>query len=437
MSYFIYNAILLIAFCTAVPLLPFMLVLGKRFRAGFGQRFGFYPREVRRRLAGSRPIWIHAASVGEVRAAKVLIDALQKRFPERKMILSTFTQTGNEVAQKQTAAEAVIFLPLDLVWSARRALSTLKPSVLIMIETEIWPNVLRQAYQRGIPTLLVSGRVSHRAFRSYARFGWLFRDVLRCLKGLGMQSEPDRDRIINLGADSGCVQITGNLKNAAFLDKTHSDSGDVTSRSDPRQSGIGRDGFLWVVGSSHRGEETIVLAAFELLKKKFPRLRMVLAPRHPQRFREVEKILLSHGLTFEKKSQANGNLHFEKDVMILDTLGDLERFYAVGDFAFVGGSLVDAGGHNLLEPARFRKPVLFGPYTSNFAALAHELIQKGGGIQVGGCEDLVREITALLAEPEKCKAIGGRAFQIATRDYGVVDGSVNLIARYLEARTIS
>lgn len=433
MSYFIYNVFLWITFCVALPFLPFMLVLGKRFSGGFGQRFGFYPKRVRRRFASSRPIWIHTASVGEARAAKILIDALRKRFAERSIVLSTFTQTGNEVAQKWAGAEEVIFLPLDLVWTVRRAITTLNPAVLVIIETEIWPNVLREAHKRGIPAVLVSGRISHRAFRSYTRFGRFFRDVIQYLKVLGMQSDADGARIIRLGADPGKVLITGNLKHAASLDKTLSKDVEGSSPSESFPLQAQRDGFLWVVGSSHQGEEEIVLAAFEHLKNKFPDLRLVLAPRHPQRFREVEKLLLARGLPFERKSQVNGKLCFERDIMILDTIGDLERFYAVGDFAFVGGSLVDAGGHNLLEPARYRKPVLFGPYTANFAALAKELIQKGGGIRVRGFEDLVREITALLAEPEKCKAMGARAFQVAARDHGVLDESVDVIARYLEA----
>ena len=432
MSYFVYNILLLITFCAALPFLPFLPVLGKRFSSGLVQRLGFYPQRVRQRFAVRRPIWIHAASVGEARAAKVLIDGLRKRFPERSIALSTFTQTGHDLAQQGVGAEEVVFLPLDLVWTVRRAITALNPAILVIIETEIWPNLLREAHQRGVPVLLVSGRISERSFRWYARFGWFFRRVIQYLKVLGMQSDADRARIIRLGADPDRVRITGNLKHAASLDTTVRKNGEFadSSTSVPRAQ---HNRSLWVVGSSHQGEEEIVLAAFARLKKRFPQLRMVLAPRHPQRFREVEKLLLAHDLPFAKKSQVNGKVAFEKDVMILDTIGDLEQFYAAGDFAFVGGSLVDAGGHNLLEPARFQKPVLFGPYMSNFARLAEELIQKGGGILVRGCEDLVREITALLMEPEKCKVVGNRAFQVAAQDDGVLAGSVDVVARYLEA----
>jgi 3-deoxy-D-manno-octulosonic-acid transferase len=432
MSYLIYNVLLSISFFIVLPFLPFLWLSGKRFSSGLAQRLGFYPERVRRRFAVRRPVWIHAASVGEARAAKVLMNGLRKRFPGRNIVVSTFTQTGHDLAHQEAGAEEVVFLPLDLIWAVRRAIAALNPAILVVIETEIWPNLFREAHQRGIPALLVSGRLSERSFRRYAWFGWFFRRAIQYLRVLGMQSDADRVRIIRLGADPARVHITGNLKHAAFVDATVVDNREFADPSTSSADRGRRDQFLWVVGSSHQGEEEIVLAAFACLKRRFPRLRLVLAPRHPQRFHDVEKLLTASEVPFAKKSQMNGKVAFEKDVVILDTIGDLEQYYAAGDFAFVGGSLVDAGGHNLLEPARFRKPVLFGPYTSNFSRLAEELVQKGGGIRVCGCEDLIREITALLAEPEKCKAIGNRAFQVAAQDDGVLSRSVDVVADYLE-----
>ncbi len=432
MAYFLYNFLLFIAFFLALALLPFLLLAGERFRAGLPQRLGWYGRNLRSRMAGCRPLWIHAASVGEVRAARILIHGLRGRFPHRKILLSTFTQTGNALARQLTAADEVIFLPLDFSWTVGRALAILNPALLIIIETEIWPNFLRQARDRGIPAILLSGRVSGGAFQRYFRFGWLFREAIQCFKVLGMQSEADRARVMALGADPGRVLVTGNLKHAASMLQTPGDDLDSGGPTEPSHGTGLRDGFLWVVGSSHQGEEEIVLNAFESLKKEFPELRMVLAPRHPQRFREVERLLVARGLAYQKKSRVNGGSYFDKDVMMLDTIGDLERFYAMGDIAFVGGSLVDAGGHNLLEPARFRKPVLFGPYMSNFTALAKDLMQTGGGIEVRGSEDLVREIRALIGAPERCQSMGGKAYEVAVRDGGALDASVNLVSRYIQ-----
>lgn len=240
-----------------------------------------------------------------------------------------------------------------------------------------------------------------------------------------MQSEIDRQRIIRLGAAPSRVSITGNLKDAAVLH-------DGTARDDScEQRPTGS--WIWVVGSSHRGEEEIVCAAFKTLKQQFPRLRMILAPRHPQRFVEVEKLLATSGVSYEKKSSIGIKREFQQDVLFLDTIGDLERFYADADLAFVGGSLVDAGGHNLLEPARLRKPVLFGPYTSNVELLARRLKQNGGGFEVQGAEDLVREITGLLSNSQKRRLAGDKAYEVAVINDTVIDQSLNIVASYLAA----
>jgi 3-deoxy-D-manno-octulosonic-acid transferase len=187
-----------------------------------------------------------------------------------------------------------------------------------------------------------------------------------------------------------------------------------------------------VVGSSHRGEEEILLKVFAALKQAFPKLQLVLAPRHPQRFSEVEKLLRTRGLRFERQSQHDGRRSFEQDVMLVDTVGDLQDFYAIADVAFIGGSLVDAGGHNLLEPARLRKPVLFGPFMGNFKGLAEEMKRSGGGIEVQSGDDLIREITALLEDPQRLRAVGEKAYQVAAEDPAVLNQSIALAQRYLQ-----
>jgi 3-deoxy-D-manno-octulosonic-acid transferase len=329
-------------------------------------------------------------------------------------------------ARQNPAIDRVIYLPLDLWWTVRRALGVFDPAVLIFIETEIWPNLLRQAYRRGLPTILLSGRVSEKGFNNYCRLGWFFRGVFRLLRACGMQSEIDRQRIIRLGAAPNRVSITGNLKQAAVLNDGSAAGNDVCEQ---RPAGS----WIWVVGSSHRGEEEIVCAAFKALKQRFPQLRMILAPRHPQRFAEVEKLLVASGVLFEKKSSIGTQREFQHDVLLLDTIGDLERFYAEADLAFVGGSLVDAGGHNLLEPARLGKPVLFGPYTSNVKLLARKLQQNGGGFEVRGPEDLVHEITGLLSSPQRRRLAGEKAYEAAATDNAVIDQSLNIVASYLPA----
>jgi 3-deoxy-D-manno-octulosonic-acid transferase len=301
---------------------------------------------------------------------------------------------------------------------------------LIFIETEIWPNLLHQAYRKGVPTILLSGRVSEKGFNSYSRLPWFFNGVFRLLRACGMQSELDRQRIIRLGAAPDRVSISGSLKHAALLN-------DDTAVEDDLREQRPTGSYVWVVGSSHRGEEEIVCAAFRTLKQRFPHLRMVLAPRHPQRFAEVEKLLVASGVSFEKKSRIGNDREFRHDILFLDTLGDLEGFYAEADVAFVGGSLVDAGGHNLLEPARLRKPVIFGPYTSNVSSLARKLKQSGGGFEVRGADDLVREITGLLTDPQTRRLAGEKAYEVAGIDSAVIDQSLNIVATYLTAPALT
>jgi 3-deoxy-D-manno-octulosonic-acid transferase len=421
MAYLVYNVLITLAFLITLPFTPLLLLRGERFWAGLGQRLGQYPTN----LISSktpRPLWIHAASVGEVRSVRALSEQLKRRFPERAIVLSTLTHTGNLIARQNPAIDRVFYLPLDLWWTARRALAIFDPAVLIFVETEIWPNLLRQAHHKGVPTILLSGRVSEKSFRNYSRFDWFFRRVFRLLIACGMQSEVDRQRIISLGTAPNRVSISGNLKQTAVSND---------DRDPNKQKPTGSS--IWVVGSSHRGEEEIVCAAFKLLKQRFWELRMVLAPRHPQRFPEVEKLLAASGLSFEKKSRIEGKWDFRQDILFLDTLGDLESFYTEADFAFVGGSLVDAGGHNLLEPARCGKPVFFGPYTSNVSLLAKKLRQNGGGFEVRNPEDLVREITALLIDPQKRRLVGDKAYEAAAGDNTVIDKSLNIVATYLTA----
>ena len=396
---------------------------------GLLQRLGFYGREINSAVKHTRPVWIHGASVGEALAAGRLVDEIRQRFPAREVVVSVFTATGYETARRVIADAAVIFFPMDHPWTVKRALSKIDPALLIFLETEIWPNMLRVARRRGTPTLLLSGRFSARSVTHYSLLASFFRDVIRNFASMGMQSEEDASRARMLGADPQKVFVTGNLKLAGMRNSFDQDP--VIAESIPgEQKSDGRP--LLVAGSSHRGEEEILLAAFRDLKRSFPDLQMVIAPRHPQRFPEVERLLRAQGIEFEKKSRSNGRSLFAQDICFLDTVGDLQKFYALGDIAFVGGSLVDAGGHNLLEPARVHKPILFGPHMANFAAIAQEMKAKGGGVEVRGVEDLVRELTELLGDADKRRAMGEKAYQVATDEQGVGEQTARLLSRYIQ-----
>jgi 3-deoxy-D-manno-octulosonic-acid transferase len=422
MWYFLYNLILTVAFACVLPFTPLIALLGSRYRDGFIQRMGFYPEAILASLASARPVWIHAASVGEVRSAEPLVRELKARAPEQKILISTFTATGHRIAQQIASADGVIFLPLDLLWIVRRALISFRPSALLIIETEIWPNLLREAFRQGVPTLLLSGRLSAQAFSRYSFFRFFFRVVLNHFTVLGMQSAADAGRMRRLGASEKKVSVVGSLKFA--FEKTQ-------KRGECAVLAGYQDRPLLVVGSSHRGEEEIVLQAFSAARSQFPKLSMVLAPRHPERFAEVEKLLIASPFGFQRRSQVKDGQIFAKDILLLDTLGELTDFFAVADIAFVGGSLIDAGGHNVLEPACYHKPVLFGPNMSNFQNVAEQMKQNGAAIEVGDANDLAQALVSLLADTDRRRRMGEAASQIVAANSQALTQNFRLAERYL------
>ena len=421
MWYLLYNLTWAALLVMAFPLLPLVALLGPRYREGLGQRFGFYPKAIRRELASKRPLWIHAASVGEVRSTERLVHELKARAPDRKLLLSTFTATGNRIAREIPGVDAAIYLPLDLPWIVGRTLRLFDPSMLVIIETEIWPNLLRGAFRRGVPAILLSGRLSARALARYALLRGLFRRVLECFTALGMQSVTDASRIAALGANEHKVHVVGNLKFAARSD----DAGRaIVAAKNPARP-------VLVAGSTHRGEEEVVLQAFHRARERFPGLSLVLAPRHPERFVEAEKLLRGSAIAFGRKSRSAANEWFSRDVLLLDTVGELSDFFAAADIAFVGGSLVDIGGHNVLEPARLHKPIVFGPHMANFSAIAEELKRCGAAIEVRGADDFAGVLMDLLGNQDKCRRMGTLAAKVAAAQGDALALNLGLAQRYL------
>lgn len=422
MWYLLYNFALTALFIASLPLVPLLALFGgRRYRDGLSQRFGFYPKALAKSLAGTRPLWIHAASVGEVRSAEPLVRELKAGAPERKLLVSTFTATGNRIARQIPEVDAVIYLPLDLFWIVGRVLRAVDPAMLVIIETEIWPNLLRGAFRRGVPVVLLSGRLSAKSLARYALLRSFFRRVLEFFTAFGMQSAGDAARIGQLGAAATKVSVVGSLKYAAHSGHAHRK---IAAARDPARR-------VLVAGSSHRGEEEILLEAFRLSRVRFPELAMVLAPRHPERFGEVEKLLAASPFQYRRRSGLSAGQYFSHDVLLLDTVGELPEFFAAADVAFVGGSLVDHGGHNILEPARLRKPILFGPHMANFQSIAEAMKQKGAAIEVRDAEELARVLTALLDDPEARQRMGECAAEVAGADKDALARNFNLAWRYL------
>jgi 3-deoxy-D-manno-octulosonic-acid transferase len=407
--------------------LPFAsLIVGVRgftereyWRGGWA-RFGFGPR----RAGGG--IWVHAVSVGEVQAAAVLIEALRARSPALEITLSCATPTARTRGRALLPGLDVRYAPYDLPGSVRRCLSGLRPRMLIVLETELWPNLLHQAQHAGVPTLIASARVSARSARLYQRLPGLLRASLAAGVWVGAQTDADAQRFVALGVPAHRVSVVGNIK----VDRTLPSG--LAQRGQQLRARYAAERPVWVAGSTHAGEEPIVLEAHRQLCRAQARTLLILAPRHPQRFDAAAAAVAEQGFRCIRRSiESSGD---DYQVLLLDTLGELAEFYAAADVAFVGGSLVAIGGHNLLEPAALGLPVLSGPEQFNSPELARALRAQGALTIVHDAAELAGALTRLLADPQARATQGaaGRAAIAANR--GALERLLSLIDRLPAAR---
>lgn len=409
--------------------LPYYLFVRRPGHPGMAERFGAYPASVRQGLAqGERPVWVHAVSVGEVLAALPLLAALKARIPRQRWVVSTTTPTGQRLARERLPIEdTVVYAPWDLTPCVRRALAAIRPRVFIGLETELWPNLLLRLGAAGIPTAIVNGRISARSFPRYRRIhGWL-RPALMQVQVWAMQTQVDAQRIVALGVDPSRVHVVGNLK--ADASPPEQDLARLPALR--AQFGLNGQTPLWIAGSTHLGEETILLKAFRQVRTGQPALRLMLAPRHPERVREVERLVRKAGFLPVRRSKLAGADWTQETVVIVDTLGELAQLYALADFVFVGGSLVPRGGHNLLEPAQWAKPILTGPSLQNFQSIA-ELLRQAEGLQiVESAEDLAAHLMHWLAHPEIRERLGERAQGAIAAQAGSTRKTVELLCQAL------
>jgi 3-deoxy-D-manno-octulosonic-acid transferase len=418
--YIIYNLLLIIATVILSPLILFKLITVPKYRGGITQKFGRLRKGVLKVLRGSRPIWVHAVSVGEVMAAHPLVRELKKKYPDRKLILSTVTVTGNFTARRRVPeADAVFYFPFDYPCVVRRVIRGINPEIVLVAETELWPNFFRELKRAGIPSAVINGRISPHSYKNYLKFKNFFRGVFDNVTLFCMQSEADANRIKEIGADPLRVTVTGNLK---FDQK-------IPSKL-PVPIAIPHGKRVITAGSTHRGEESVILEIFTRLRTRFPELLLIIAPRHPERFDEVEGLIHEAGFECQRRTQLKGAV---KDVLLLDTIGELRSFYSVCDIAFVGGSLVKIGGHNLLEPAAMKKPVIFSRYMFNFKEISEALMSAGGGIMVKDKGELYTQLENLLNDKELAKRIGERAFSVIEMNSGSAKKTIDAIGGMIVA----
>jgi 3-deoxy-D-manno-octulosonic-acid transferase len=377
-------------------------------RKEFSQRFGFGT------TLASRSIWVHAVSVGEVQAAVPLVEALLKRFPDIPLVLTTVTPTGRARAQALFRDRVdVRFVPIDLPGSVRRFFNRVRPQLAVILETEIWPNLYHRCGKLGVPLVLASARISPRSVKSYRRLVGLFRETLSNGIFIAAQSPADAERFRSIGANPAHTHVVGNIK----FDYSH--PANIEDQGGKRRNTLGRDRPVWVAGSTHAQEEDILLAAHRHLRARFPHALLVLVPRHPPRFGEVAETLLRQGAKFVTLSSGRA-ICDDTEVFLVDTLGDLLGFYAAADVAFVGGSLVPVGGHNLLEPLSLGVPTLSGPNTFNAADIAKLLVECGAVRIVHDAEELAAAIGSLLADPAARAQMGASGRKAIEDNRGAV-----------------
>jgi 3-deoxy-D-manno-octulosonic-acid transferase len=405
-----------------------MLRTGK-YRKSVLQKIGFISGKSINNLAGENPVWIHAVSVGEVLSSVSIIKMIKEQYPGKRIILSTITETGNYTAKsKLNGIDGIIYFPLDYMYVVRRVIDAIRPQLFIIVETDIWPNFLRYLTKRNVPSILINGRVSPRSYRRYKWFKGFFEKVLRHISAFSMQSSVDSDRIIEIGADHSKVKTTGNLK---FEQEVHHLT--TLEKEDIfRSLGLKPGRKVFIAGSTHKGEEELILDVFEVIKREFPDLILILAPRNPERFTEVEDLVSERNLNWVKRTKIDADVNpTSPELVILDTIGELSRIYSIGLLVFVGGSLVKIGGHNLLEPAAHKKPILFGPYVHNFLEISKVLIDSGGGIQVKDKEGFIFHLRRLLDDPSLLQKLGEAAYSVIEKNQGATMKNMEIIDAFI------
>jgi 3-deoxy-D-manno-octulosonic-acid transferase len=422
--YILYSLLLTAGFLLG---LPWFLWKGRytgKYLQTFRERMGRLP--VYLNVDGDRSVWIHAVSVGEVLAARPLVPALRERLPRHRIFLSTTTMTGNAVAKKSVrGVDGLFYAPFDFPHPVRRALEVLNPSLLVLVETELWPNLVHQARRRGARIALVNGRISPRSFPRYQRVRRFVGAVLSEIDLFLMQGAAHADRIRALGAADGRVQVTGNLKFDAV----------EPSRMPERLARLLQGGAtprpLWVAGSTVSGEEELVLSAFHRVRERVPQARLLVAPRHPERFAAVPALVEAAGFRCLRRSALDPAAWRDGEVLLLDTLGELAQVYALASVVFVGGSLVPSGGHNILEPAVAGRAVVVGPHMENFQEIADQFRSESAIVQVASPDDLAREVADLLLDEGRRRELGERARDLVGRNRGAVSQTADALSSLL------
>jgi 3-deoxy-D-manno-octulosonic-acid transferase len=425
--YAVYSVLIVLFFLVMSPYFLYQALRYRKYVGNLPQRLGYLPLSFN--FDGDSSIWIHAVSVGEVLTARALLPELRERYPKLRLFLSTTTMTGQQVARSNLQyVDEVFYFPFDLAPIVKRTMRLVKPRLFIMMETEIWPNLLRACREAGVKTVLVNGRISSRSYPRYRLARRFFRRVLADVDRFCMQSEESARRIVAIGADRDRVTVTGSLK----FDSLEIPGAPTIDRGRNRVLRYFRmtpERHVLIAASTLKGEEEPVLEAFQRVRATWGDALLIVAPRKPERFDEVERLARRAGWRVARRTELPVDSEPRVDVVVLDTIGELAQLYQVATAVFVGGSLVDAGGHNILEPAVFGKPIVFGPYMHNFTDIARTFIDNRGAIQVHSDAELENAIVELLSDPVRRAGLGAAARALVEANRGARAKSLAIIGQ--------
>ena len=430
---FLYNILFSIFFVLASPYYFLRMQRRGNWQRGFGQRLGRFDSKLKQAITNRQRLWLHAVSVGEVGVCTQLIRALEPRLPNIKIIVSTTTTTGMEELERRLPSHiSRIYYPIDYRRFVSRALNTVRPDAIILVEAEIWPNFMWKARDMGIPVFLVNARLSDRSYPRYKRFGFLFSRFFASFAGVGAQNEGDALKLRRLGCRAECVHVVGSLKfDAAKLDERRT----VDVPGMLGQLGVAPGARILVAGSTHPGEEALLADLFLRLRARFSDLFLILVPRHFERSREVAGELHARRIPYVYRTELTRTAQHqpgEVQCLLVNTTGELKYFYQPATLIFIGKSLTARGGQNPIEPGALGKPMVFGPNMQNFAEVAASFLAKNGAVQVKDARQLEEVIGQLLADPQRCQELGANALEVVRQNQGAIERTVDMIVTVLE-----
>lgn len=425
--FFLYNILLHLVFIILFPYFIFKSIVTGKYRKNFFSRLGFWTDTGNEGF--EKKVWFHSVSVGETRAVIPLLKKFKEKNPKTKIYFSTVTLTGNEVAGKEGEGliDCLFYLPFDFSWVVKKVVNKIGPDVFIIVEKEIWPNILKTLNKKEIPIAVINGIVSERSFRKYLKLNFFFKKVFSMINVFLSVTGEDAKRAIMLGVDEKHVLVAGNIKFEMDFDVNKEEIEKIK-----KELFINDTDIIFTAGSTHKGEEEIILNLFNELKDRYENLKLVIAPRHPQRFSEVEKLINDNKLKCIKRKEAVGSKEDKKEerIILLNTIGELTKIYSFSDFCFVGGSMVEGiGGHNIMEPAFFEKPAIYGHHIKSYEYMANMLEKGAGGVRACNIEELKNMVKSFLDTPSLAVKIGESGKRVVEQNKGAMGTTISLIEK--------